>query len=621
MWLFVMYDAPGRRDTPVTWPSKAHDGARLDERRRPVVVTTHRDSRTGDLIGRKIGGYELVRLLGEGGMGSVYAAINRRLGKQLAVKVIARKFTTDPEIVCRLFREAKAVAALDDANIVEVYDLHEFEDGTTYISMKFIEGQPLSALMHNTRMLPIDAAIAIALQIASGLDAAHEQGIVHRDIKPDNILISRRWRRRFFVTILDFGIAKLLDAHLANNHNTRTAMVMGTLAYMSPEQARAERNIDARADIYSLGVLLYEMLTGQRPYDEETVYGLVEKQAQRTPFPRPRELRADIPQVIDELLLDMLQIDRHKRPGSMKEVGQELAKGTANGDLMLRTLAARLIVEQAPAQQANDVTLVGDVESSITRWTPARSMATSSRSRTLMGSLVGLALGAGGMALAMQHSFNSAAAPVVTTLREPDPPAATPSPAKSDANSATATASVPRSTPPVAAVAASGTSSDTSKAAASVPPAPDNKAATVATELVTKSVNQAPPVAAKPAKAEPSSKAEPSAAASTTTPAPAAPPVTNKSAAEVTVATKPAPTTATGKPAADVAMHPDGYLVIRVHTWADVSINGKSAGTAPLRVKLTAGRYDVRLANEAHDETVAVSVGGPKAETIIEKNW
>jgi serine/threonine-protein kinase len=176
-----MYDAPGRRDTPVTRPEKAHGGFRFQERRQPVVVT-HRDSRTGDLIGRKIGGYQLERLLGEGGMGSVYLASNHRLGKQLAVKVIARKYTANPEIVGRFFREAKAVAALDDANIIEVYDLHEFDDGSTYISMKFIDGQSLAALLQTTRMLPMDAAIAIALQIASGLDAAHELGIVHRDI-------------------------------------------------------------------------------------------------------------------------------------------------------------------------------------------------------------------------------------------------------------------------------------------------------------------------------------------------------------------------------------------------------------------------------------------------------
>jgi len=203
------------------------------------VVVTHRDSSgLGDMIGRHVGGYELERLLGEGGMGSVYLASNRRLGKQLAVKIISRKYTADPEIVGRFFREAKAVAALDDANIIEVYDLHQFDDGLTYISMKFIDGQSLAALLRAMRMLPVDAAVAIALQIAAGLDAAHELGIVHRDIKPDNILISRRWRRRYFVTILDFGIAKLLDVHLASNYKTQTAVVMGTLAYMAPEQAR-----------------------------------------------------------------------------------------------------------------------------------------------------------------------------------------------------------------------------------------------------------------------------------------------------------------------------------------------------------------------------------------------
>jgi serine/threonine-protein kinase len=630
-------------------------------------VVTHREApKIGDLAGRKIGGYTLERLLGEGGMGSVYLASNSRIGKKVAVKVIARKYTADPELVERFFREAKAVAALDDANIIEIYDCHEFDDGLTYISMKFIEGQSLAAQMLGMRVVPMDAAVAIALQIASGLDAAHELGIVHRDIKPENILISRRWRRRFFATIVDFGIAKLLDSHLASNYRTQTAMVMGTLAYMAPEQARSERSIDARADIYSLGVVLYEMLTGRRPYDEETVYGLVEKHAQRAAFPRPRELRSDIPQAIDELLLDMLQVDRRKRPASMKDVGQRLAKGVANGDLMLRTLASRLSVDQAaPAQNAGDITLVGDVESSITRWTPARSMVRGRSGGTMLGSgvIMGVLLGISVMYAASGHATepatNQLAPPVVADADHLDAnpgqvapgqaaqqgagvarknvddvakgssttptsgQAATQGGAGATRGSAddrangptTATKPEPTATKPELAGPAPAVSNPAPAAPKSGPAAPGPEA-TVAKPDVTAT----PEVVAKPdAGAAKVSAPVSDPGSSPTKPSKREQPTKVDSvvagAKPEAGATRPAT-----RPAADATAHQDGYLVIRIHSWADIWIDGKGVGTAPLRVKLAAGRHEVKLENESHSETVSVNVGG-KADTVIEKSW
>ena len=541
-------------------------------------VITHRDPpKLGDLIGREIGGYRLERLLGEGGMGSVYLATHARLGKRLAIKVIARKYTMNPDVVGRFFREAKAVAALDDANIVELYDLHEFDDGLTYISMQFVEGDPLSKLLEHTRMMQVDATVAIGLQIASGLDAAHERGIVHRDIKPDNVLISRRWRRRYFVTILDFGIAKLLDAHMASNYETRTSVVMGTLAYMAPEQARAERNIDARADVYSLGVVLYEMLTSRRPYNEDTVYGLVQKHVERATFPRPSEVRTDIPATLEELLLDMLQIDRHKRPASMKEVGQRLAKSVPNGDVMLRTLATRLGLEQAgPPQQAHDITLVGDVESALTRWTP---QPPPRRPRGWLTGFVGLALGIGGT-LMVHASMQGPKPEQVAKAAEPAKPP------------------VAKAAPPPAKAAPPPDVQPPASPPKIVPPAAPPTAAPLVDPPATKPAPPADPRASKPA---------PSVALPT--PAPAKPNAPPSAPAPIPV-----------PPPSNPVVHADGVLVIRVHSWADVTVDRKSVGTAPLRVKLPAGRHEVNLTNADHNETITVTIGA-KPETIIEKSW
>lgn len=609
--------AAGRRGSRAAPSTKAHDEAphNLDQPR--MVVTNRQAPRHGDLIGRRIGGYTIEALLGEGGMGSVYIARNSRLGRKVAIKVISREYTQNAEIVSRFLREAQAVAALDDPNIIDIIDCHEFaEDGLTYIAMKFIEGHSLASLLQLVRPMPLDGAIVIALQIASGLDAAHELGIVHRDVKPANVIISHRWRRRYFVTILDFGIAKLLDPYRAanfQNFQTNTPVVMGTLSYMAPEQARANRDVDARADVYSLGVVLYELLTGRLPYNEETVYGLVEKHARREPFPRPRELRREIPQVVDEALLEALEVNPRKRLPSMKEFAQRIAQGLPNGDRLLQTLASRLCVDRPT--QPNEPTLTGDIESSLTRWTPAASMVSARRPWILpatIAAFAGAAIGAVGMRVATSQATNEVA-PGAGLSATSEPSVRGPA---MRADSVSASIERDSSAPASAGSSSQGVApADAAMTTASIA----NDSSTAEAHLVTPPLRPAPiapkaePVASKPEpqpkrvepavpKSEPAKPpAKPAAARAEHRPAPGGP----------------RPTANPTEVAADAAA--EGTLVVRTHTWADVWVNGKRRGTAPVRLTLPAGRYEVRLTNDLHDETISVQVGA--TEAVIEKSW
>ena len=212
--------------------------------------------------GSRLGPYEIVSLLGAGGMGEVYRARDERLGRDVAIKVLPPAFASDHSRLRRFEQEARATAVLNDANIVAVYDVGTF-DGQPYVVSELLEGETLrSALSQGA--LPLRKAIGYAQQIARGMAAAHRRGIVHRDLKPENIFVTRDG----LVKILDFGLAKLtevLEGLPSAMSTTAPGVVLGTVGYMSPEQARGQSS-DERADIFSFGAVLYEMLSGQRAF-------------------------------------------------------------------------------------------------------------------------------------------------------------------------------------------------------------------------------------------------------------------------------------------------------------------------------------------------------------------
>ncbi|MCC6746324.1 MAG: phosphate/phosphite/phosphonate ABC transporter substrate-binding protein [Deltaproteobacteria bacterium] len=261
---------------------------------------------------RLVGGkYRLGRLLGEGGMGAVYEAEHIGLGVTVAVKLLNEIFASDPNSVSRFRREARAAAAIRHPNIVTVTDTGTDEGSVPFIVMELLEGESLSSLLRRERQLAPEVAAAIACQILSGLQAAHEKGVIHRDLKPGNVLIAIRPDGGHQVKVLDFGISKFFTGgHVPDV--TAIGAVIGTPRFMAPEQARGQLNLDARVDLYAVGVLLYRMLTGRLPYNAATQDDLLAQILDAAPTP-PRELRPDISPAQEAVVLKAMASSRDDR--------------------------------------------------------------------------------------------------------------------------------------------------------------------------------------------------------------------------------------------------------------------------------------------------------------------
>jgi len=283
------------------------------------------------LIGREIAGrYRVQAKLGEGGMGAVYKAEQISLKRQCAVKLLRPEVAGSQMLLRRFNAEAELVAKLSHPNTVNIYDFGQDSDGTLFIAMEFIEGKSLRDVIHQEAPLPLPRALRIAQQVAASLVDAHAHSIVHRDLKPDNVMLQERGRQKDVVRVLDFGIAKLRD----ENRQSQMAMtqagdMLGTPQYMSPEQIRGE-NIDGRTDIYSLGGLLYEMITGRLPFEAPTVMALLSKHLIETIVP-PSQRRPDLnlPPEIDALILRAMAKDANARPPTMEQFGEEIAAALA----------------------------------------------------------------------------------------------------------------------------------------------------------------------------------------------------------------------------------------------------------------------------------------------------
>ncbi len=273
------------------------------------------------MIGRTIGSYTLVEKIGQGGMGEVYLAEHRRIGRRAAIKFLLPALTQDADVVTRFFNEARATSVIKHPGIVEIYDCDVVDD-QAYIVMEYLAGESLAAALRRTGALAGDpnTIAAVVGQIASALAAAHRKEIVHRDLKPENIFLSveESSRAPFVVKILDFGIAKLL-APGGGGSNTRTGGLLGTPVYMSPEQCRGLSTIDRRADIYALGCVMFELATGRHVFLKDASGDLLVAHIIEEP-PRISSLRPEIPAWMDDLVARMLAKGPDDRPSSMDEI-------------------------------------------------------------------------------------------------------------------------------------------------------------------------------------------------------------------------------------------------------------------------------------------------------------
>ena len=281
-----------------------------------AAAQTRQDPRIGMVLQER---YRILRKLGDGGMGSVYEAEHLLIKRRVAIKVLHSQFADNPGIVARFRREAEAATSIGHPNIIEVTDMGSFPDGTTYMVLEFLEGRDWAKDIATEGPQQLGKLVHIMSQVCDALSAAHAKGIVHRDLKPENIFLIQRGADRNFAKVLDFGISKFSDSGNENRSLTQTGTALGTPYYMAPEQCQGKKDIDHRADIYSLGVIAFQALTRQYPFDDESYPMLVLKICTEPPPPLAH-YRPDLPPAMVDVVSRMLAKDRNYRFNSCDEL-------------------------------------------------------------------------------------------------------------------------------------------------------------------------------------------------------------------------------------------------------------------------------------------------------------
>ncbi|MFO0597321.1 MAG: protein kinase [Myxococcaceae bacterium] len=297
----------------------------------PKCPQTNEPMSQPGLIGTKVDRYQVERLLGAGGFGSVYKAQHIHTGQMVALKLLKKSLGADAGMLERFLREARAAAAVGSEHIVKVNDAGLSPDGQAFLALEFLDGMDLNELAQRERPLPHVRVAMIALQVLEGLGAAHARGIVHRDMKPANVFITRRrderGTERDFVKLLDFGISKM-HGDAGTSGLTMTGVAMGTPSYMAPEQFFDARSVDARADVYSVSAMLYELLSGRLPLDAESYAHLIVKVRTELPVPL-NQVAPQVPMPLAQVVTVGLAKDPAQRWQSAKEFSDALRSSLA----------------------------------------------------------------------------------------------------------------------------------------------------------------------------------------------------------------------------------------------------------------------------------------------------
>jgi serine/threonine protein kinase len=317
-------DEPAAKDALAT-TAFGDKSTGVSARREPAVVVVGdaaEDEGPDPMIGRVLSGlYKVQSRIGRGGMGTVYMAVHIHLDKPFAVKVLSDQIATNKSAIQRLLQEARTASSIDHDNIVDVFSFDATEDGRVFLVMELLEGVSLSELVERGPMR-LERALPIARQVCQALEAAHARGVVHRDLKPENVFICRK-RDADFVKVLDFGISKVRATDAEQVRVTKTGQLVGTPLYMSPEQARGELDVDHRADVYALGVMLFEMLTGHPPFEGTNYFQLLWKHGNE-PAPSARTRVPELPEALDRVLLRALEKKPDARFQTMRELEEAL---------------------------------------------------------------------------------------------------------------------------------------------------------------------------------------------------------------------------------------------------------------------------------------------------------